>query len=143
MGYTPTTWTTGDTITATKLNKIENGIAGAGGYDLIIRGTFQSNTASEYEILEGNILDCEDKLDNGDPVNGLLIVTRDWSFTPSTANTNKSRMFAPLTFFNPPYCTLAFGCVYYEGDVKAYRVSINYDYETGDLTEADYTVKTL
>ena len=30
MSYTPTTWTTGDTITATKLNKIENGIAGAG-----------------------------------------------------------------------------------------------------------------
>ena len=31
MSYTPTTWTTGDTITATKLNKIENGIASAGG----------------------------------------------------------------------------------------------------------------
>lgn len=30
MSYTPTTWTTGDTITATKLNKIENGIASAG-----------------------------------------------------------------------------------------------------------------
>ena len=30
MSYTPTTWTTGDTITATKLNKIENGIANAG-----------------------------------------------------------------------------------------------------------------
>ena len=31
MSYTPTTWTTGDTITATKLNKIEQGIASAGG----------------------------------------------------------------------------------------------------------------
>lgn len=31
MSYTPTTWTTGDTITATKLNKIEQGIADAGG----------------------------------------------------------------------------------------------------------------
>ena len=31
MSYTPTTWTTGDTITATALNKIENGIASAGG----------------------------------------------------------------------------------------------------------------
>ena len=30
MSYTPTTWNTGDTITATKLNKIENGIANAG-----------------------------------------------------------------------------------------------------------------
>ena len=35
MSYTPTTWTTGDTITATKLNKIEQGIAGAGGGGLI------------------------------------------------------------------------------------------------------------
>lgn len=30
MGYTPTTWSTGDTITAQAMNKIENGIAGAG-----------------------------------------------------------------------------------------------------------------
>lgn len=30
MAYTPTTWTTGDTITASAMNKIENGIANAG-----------------------------------------------------------------------------------------------------------------
>ena len=30
MGYTPTTWATGDTVTASALNKIENGIANAG-----------------------------------------------------------------------------------------------------------------
>ena len=35
MSYTPTTWTTGDTITATALNKIENGIASAGGGDIL------------------------------------------------------------------------------------------------------------
>ena len=35
MSYTPTTWTTGDTITATALNKIENGIANAGGGDIL------------------------------------------------------------------------------------------------------------
>jgi len=29
MSYTPTVWQTGDTITATKLNKAEQGIAGA------------------------------------------------------------------------------------------------------------------
>lgn len=29
MAYTPTTWVTGDDVTATKLNKIENGIANA------------------------------------------------------------------------------------------------------------------
>jgi len=30
MSYTPTTWTTGDTITASAMNKIEQGIANAG-----------------------------------------------------------------------------------------------------------------
>lgn len=39
MSYTPTQWNTGDTITASALNKIENGIANAGGspWDAIIR----------------------------------------------------------------------------------------------------------
>lgn len=31
MSYTPTTWNTGDTISASAMNKIENGIANAGG----------------------------------------------------------------------------------------------------------------
>ena len=31
MSYTPTTWSTGDTITASAMNKIENGIANASG----------------------------------------------------------------------------------------------------------------
>lgn len=37
MSYTPTTWTTGDTITASALNKIEQGIAdgGGGGYPYV------------------------------------------------------------------------------------------------------------
>lgn len=46
MAYTPTTWNTGDTINATKLNKIEQGIANAGGdggWDIVI------------EIADGNI----------------------------------------------------------------------------------------
>ena len=35
MSYTPTTWTNGDTITAEKLNKMEQGIAGAGGIFIV------------------------------------------------------------------------------------------------------------
>lgn len=31
MSYTPTVWNTGDTITAEKLNKLENGVASGGG----------------------------------------------------------------------------------------------------------------
>lgn len=36
MSYTPTTWVTGDTITATKLNNMEQGIANAGGTSFAI-----------------------------------------------------------------------------------------------------------
>lgn len=35
MSYTPTTWQTGDTITAAALNKMEQGIAGAGGVFIV------------------------------------------------------------------------------------------------------------
>lgn len=35
MGYTPTTWQSGDTVTASALNKIEQGIANAGGAVLL------------------------------------------------------------------------------------------------------------
>ena len=45
MSYTPTTWTTGDTITATKLNKIENGIASAGSA-LIATASNLNNTSN-------------------------------------------------------------------------------------------------
>lgn len=50
MSYTPTTWTTGDTITASAMNKIENGIAGAGGYDAEIRIYHDNNSGHDYEF---------------------------------------------------------------------------------------------
>ena len=36
MSYTPTSWSTGDTITAAAMNKIENGIANAGGASPVV-----------------------------------------------------------------------------------------------------------
>lgn len=36
MAYTPNTWATGDTITAAKLNNMEQGIASAGGGILVV-----------------------------------------------------------------------------------------------------------
>lgn len=36
MSYTPTNWQNGDTITADKLNKLEQGVASAGGGALIV-----------------------------------------------------------------------------------------------------------
>lgn len=66
MAYTPTVWASGDTIDATKLNKIEQGIASAGNMPLIkvntnnVPGTayvqfayttYNSNTG-EYDVVK-------------------------------------------------------------------------------------------
>lgn len=50
MSYTPTTWTTGDTITATKLNKIEQGVANAGGICPIV-GIYCPNSSVGYQAV--------------------------------------------------------------------------------------------
>ena len=42
MSYSPTTWSTGDTVTAALLNKMEQGIAGAGGGGLVVTVTESS-----------------------------------------------------------------------------------------------------
>ena len=49
MSYTPTEWTTGDTITAEKLNKIEGGIEDAS----------SNSGGSELFIVEFSIVDSE------------------------------------------------------------------------------------
>lgn len=49
MAYTPTTWTTGDTITATAMNKLENGVANAGSALIC--------TCAYNEVLAGEALD--------------------------------------------------------------------------------------
>ena len=56
MAYTPTVWQTGDTITAEKLNKLENGVANVGGYDIVFTsdpGGFTADGASFEELLSG------------------------------------------------------------------------------------------
>lgn len=39
MSYTPTNWQSGDIVTSEKLNKLENGVAGAGGVVLVVNTT--------------------------------------------------------------------------------------------------------
>lgn len=65
MSYTPTTWTTGDTITATAMNKIENGIANAGG--VLICNSSYSQDASAY-VLDKTVQEIYDALLGGTPV---------------------------------------------------------------------------
>ena len=45
MAYTKQTWSCGDTITDEKMNHMENGIANAVEYDLIIKGDYASIVA--------------------------------------------------------------------------------------------------
>lgn len=50
MSYSPTTWTTGDKITASALNHMEQGIADSGsGYDAEVYIYHDGNSAHDYE----------------------------------------------------------------------------------------------
>ena len=53
MAYTPTTWVTGDTVTATKMNKIENGIANAGSAAIVTEtnNTLDKTFAEIYDLV--------------------------------------------------------------------------------------------
>lgn len=72
MSYTPTTWTTGDTITATKMNKLEQGVANAGFWDAVIRLTHANNSNDDApanltpSIIEGSFSDLSAKISNGE-----------------------------------------------------------------------------
>ena len=73
MSYTPTTWTTGDTITATAMNKIENGIANASDttWDAVIRLTHADNSGDDTptnltpSIVSGTFSALYNKASNG------------------------------------------------------------------------------
>ena len=65
MSYTPTTWTTGDTITASAMNKIENGIASAG--SALICSCSYSSQKQDY-ILDKTVQEIYDALLAGTPV---------------------------------------------------------------------------
>ena len=52
MSYTPTTWTTGDTITASAMNKIENGIANVGSALIVQTSYVNGNLTLDKTIQE-------------------------------------------------------------------------------------------
>ena len=57
MAYTPTTWATGDTVTATKLNKLEQGVANAGSALIITEAnnTLDKTFAEIYDAIANGI----------------------------------------------------------------------------------------
>ena len=69
MSYTPHTWTDGETITAAKMNAIEEGIEGAAsggggdGYDAII---YYDNACIPYPVVTATFADIKGKMEDGD-----------------------------------------------------------------------------
>lgn len=72
MSYTPTNWSTGDTITASALNKIEQGIVDGGSpWDAVIRLTHSNDSGADSpanltpSIVSGTFADLKTKIVNG------------------------------------------------------------------------------
>lgn len=75
MAYTKQTWTTGDTVTASKMNHIEDGIENAGGgasWDAVIRLVHAANSNQDNpsnltpSIVSGTFDDLYEKYNNGE-----------------------------------------------------------------------------
>lgn len=63
MSYTPTTWATGDTITASAMNKIENGIANAGSALVV-----QASNVDDILTCDHTVQEIYDAMTSGTPV---------------------------------------------------------------------------
>lgn len=63
MAYTPTTWATGDTITASAMNKLENGVANAGSAMILTTTVIGGNT-----VLDHTMKEIYDAISSGTPV---------------------------------------------------------------------------
>ena len=57
MAYTPHEWSTGETITAAKLNALENGVAAGGGGSPLVTLTFPDTVGSFSKYFEFCIVD--------------------------------------------------------------------------------------
>ena len=134
MSYTPTDWDIGDVITAEKMNKLEQAVAGGGGYDLVLTVPQHDQSAANVEVVSGDILECEQKIADGEPVNAVLVGTNEWSYTPSGVNAPNVSWVAHLTHWNCPYCAMTFSCMMGNGtNHSGFRVSVyNVEYDPDD-----------
>lgn len=119
MSYTPTTWTTGDTVDATAMNKIENGIANAGNnYDIVISADqYPVTSLTNFTVLSGSPIACYNKLQDRDPlVRALLIFDITWGTFPFSVVLN----------------SIHISCTSVSGDVRIY-FSDSYPSGGGDI----------
>lgn len=69
MAYEPTSWSTGDIVTAEKLNKLENGIASSGGEIFIVNTLLDEETGGM--ILDKTWQEIKDAFDSGKLILGV------------------------------------------------------------------------
>lgn len=110
MSYTPTNWNTGDTITASALNKIENGIANAGGGGIDAVVWFPNSTVG-WQI-SGDFAAALQKAQNGIPL--AIIVAPEYN--------------AYSYGFYVPYVNMC-GCAWYDSDPN--RIVIHFSSVNG------------
>ena len=93
MSYTPTEWSTGDTITAALLNKMENGIAAGGGGNPLVTLTFPYGAGTFSKYFNFCIVDGD-----GDALLLFYNDTVDYSFYMMTVRSfqNGESMLVPL-----------------------------------------------
>ena len=140
MSYEQHEWTNGETITAAKMNNIEEGIVeaaqsgGGGGYDLVLTVPYVNLDPEAVEVVSGNVLECEQKVANGEAVNAILIITDEWSFIPSGMNSSKSEYIARLSCWSCGYGYMTFSAnIGFGANSSSIRVEIfNVAYDPDD-----------
>ena len=71
MSYEPTNWKTGDVVTSAKLNKLEQGVAGAGGL-FVVHASY--NEQNDADVLDHTAQELLDAINDGKIIIYLYIV---------------------------------------------------------------------
>ena len=131
MAYTPTTWNTGDTITATAMNKIENGIAnaGGGGYDAEITVYHSANSSDPFvaTIVSGTYDNLSALVQNNIPPN---ILVRFWDDGVQTRTNTTTLPIYIINNVNVKYIALKVFAVNSNGDTYMPGVLTWYETDT-------------
>lgn len=142
MAYEKHTWVNNETITAAKMNNIEDGIEEAAqsdgsAYDIIFQVKSDPNTwlplnsitVSDIEIVSGSIEALEQKLLDSERVSGLFEV-----FTSYGNNGYDMYYCWQMAYFDPAYRDIWFGAAG-NGAPNGTKVKINY--------ASDYTLNSV
>lgn len=106
MSYTPTEWSTGDTITAALLNKMENGIAAGGGasYDFMAK----MEDGGDPEYVSGDFSSVVAKMQAGGFVDAVF-----WTYSLVTDEESCAVVRASVIDYNGTSIGFEFGSIGY------------------------------